>query len=81
MPAHLELLGEGKVHLLAAYVWGLSHGATVRHLTSAPGGSTQASAPAASGSVVPVADASPATAASAGTVGPATAEAAPARGH
>jgi cytochrome c oxidase cbb3-type subunit 3 len=25
MPAHAELLGEGKVHLLAAYVWGLSH--------------------------------------------------------
>jgi cytochrome c oxidase cbb3-type subunit 3 len=25
MPAHGEILGEGKVHLLAAYVWGLSH--------------------------------------------------------
>src|SRR5439155_6350472 len=25
MPAHGELLGEGKVHVLAAYVWGLSH--------------------------------------------------------
>ena len=24
MPAHKELLGEAKVHLLAAYVWGLS---------------------------------------------------------
>ena len=25
MPAFGELLGEGKVHLLAAYVWGLSN--------------------------------------------------------
>jgi hypothetical protein len=26
MPAQLELLGENKVHLLAAYVWGLGGG-------------------------------------------------------
>jgi len=28
MPAHKDFLGEGKVHLLAAYVYGLSHGGT-----------------------------------------------------
>ncbi|PIX76105.1 MAG: cytochrome C oxidase Cbb3, partial [Rhodocyclales bacterium CG_4_10_14_3_um_filter_68_10] len=27
MPAHKEFLGDAKVHLLAAYVYGLSHGA------------------------------------------------------
>lgn len=27
MPAHKELLGEAKIHLVAAYVWSLSHGA------------------------------------------------------
>ena len=26
MPAHKEFLGEAKVHLLAAYVYSLSHG-------------------------------------------------------
>lgn len=30
MPAHKTFLGEGKVHLLAAYVWGLSNGDTAK---------------------------------------------------
>jgi cytochrome c oxidase cbb3-type subunit 3 len=30
MPAHKELLGEAKAHLLAAYVWSLSHPAAAR---------------------------------------------------
>ncbi|MCX7219304.1 MAG: hypothetical protein NTY70_10315, partial [Burkholderiales bacterium] len=29
MPAHKALLGEAKVHLLAAYVWGLSNNSAV----------------------------------------------------
>ena len=28
MPAHKEFLGDAKVHLLAAYVYGLSHGSS-----------------------------------------------------
>jgi cytochrome c oxidase cbb3-type subunit 3 len=30
MPAFRESLGEGKVHLLAAYVWGLSRSAAAQ---------------------------------------------------
>jgi cytochrome c oxidase cbb3-type subunit 3 len=40
MPAHKELLGEARVRLLAAYVYGLSHGAN----ESAAAGTSQASA-------------------------------------
>ena len=35
MPAHKDLLGEAKVHLLAAYVWGLSNNAAAKD-ASAP---------------------------------------------
>ena len=34
MPAHGEILGEGKVHLLAAYVWGLSHKESAANLAA-----------------------------------------------
>jgi len=68
MPAHKDFLGEDKVHILAAYVWGLSNDAKA-----------VAAAPAAPASAAPAAAATPASepAAPAATA-PAAAPAAPA---
>ena len=35
MPAHRDRLGEARVHLLAAYVYGLSHGQAQAHVAEA----------------------------------------------
>ncbi|HUL94941.1 MAG TPA: cytochrome-c oxidase, cbb3-type subunit III [Usitatibacter sp.] len=37
MPAHRDLLGEPRVHVLAAYVYGLSHGDNAKNLVPAAG--------------------------------------------
>ncbi len=36
MPSFKELLGEGKIHVLAAYVWGLSNGSPAKSSDAAP---------------------------------------------
>ena len=50
MPAQLEKLGEAKVHLLAAYVYGLGGGQPApAPEATAPAASPEAAAPAAAG--------------------------------